>query len=140
MAEKSLRLEAEIADDLPTLAVDRQRIEQVLLNILDNACRYTSPGGTIRLSARREGSVVHVSVLDQGPGIAPEDLPHIFERFYRGDKSRARSSGGTGLGLAIAKALIEAHGGSIWAENAPTGGARFHFTVPIDLAGTAPQR
>jgi signal transduction histidine kinase len=140
MAEKSLRLEAEIADDLPTLAVDRQRIEQVLLNILDNACRYTPPGGTIRLSARREGSVVHVSVLDQGPGIAPEDLPHIFERFYRGDKSRARSSGGTGLGLAIAKALIEAHGGSIWAENAPTGGARFHFTVPIDLAGTAPQR
>jgi len=140
MAEKRLRLEAEIADDLPTLAVDRQRIEQVLLNILDNACRYTPPGGTIRLSARREGSVVHVSVLDQGPGIAPEDLPHIFERFYRGDKSRARSSGGTGLGLAIAKALIEAHGGSIWAENAPTGGARFHFTVPIDLAGTAPQR
>jgi signal transduction histidine kinase len=140
MVEKRLRLEAEIADDLPTLAVDRQRIEQVLLNILDNACRYTPPGGTIRLSARREGSVVHVSVLDQGPGIAPEDLPHIFERFYRGDKSRARSSGGTGLGLAIAKALIEAHGGSIWAENAPTGGARFHFTVPIDLAGTAPQR
>jgi two-component system sensor histidine kinase BaeS len=76
------------------------------------------------------GGAVHVSVRDGGPGIAPEDLPHIFERFYRGDKSRARSSGGTGLGLSIAKALIEAHGGKIWAENAPQGGACFHFTVP----------
>ncbi|MFN4219185.1 MAG: sensor histidine kinase, partial [Candidatus Bipolaricaulia bacterium] len=93
MSEKSLKLEAEIADDLPILSIDRQRIEQVLLNILDNACRYTPPGGMIHLSASQEGSVVHVSVRDKGPGIAPEDLPHIFERFYRGDKSRARSSG-----------------------------------------------
>ncbi len=129
--EKRLTLEADIAADLPTLAVDRQRIEQVLLNILDNACRYTREGGTIRLSAYRESDAVHVSVLDQGPGIAPEDLPHIFERFYRGDKARARSSGGTGLGLAIAKALIEAHGGKIWAENAPQGGACVHFTLPV---------
>ncbi|MEM2002731.1 MAG: ATP-binding protein, partial [Candidatus Methanomethylicaceae archaeon] len=126
------KLEAEIADDLPTLAIDPQRIEQVLLNILDNACRYTPPGGTIRLSARTENSAVHVSVRDEGPGIAPEDLLHIFERFYRGDKSRARSSGGTGLGLAIAKALIEAHGGKIWAENAPEGGACVHFTLPTE--------
>jgi len=110
--------------------VDPQRIEQVLLNLLDNACRYTPPGGKIVLSAYREDGAVHVSVRDGGPGIAPEDLPHIFERFYRGDKSRARSSGGTGLGLSIAKALIEAHGGKIWAENAPQGGACFHFTVP----------
>lgn len=131
LAEKRLRLETEIADDLPTLALDRQRIEQVLLNILDNACRYTPPGGAIRLSASKEGSVVHVSVRDEGPGIAPDDLPHLFERFYRGDKSRARASGGTGLGLAIAKALIEAHGGKIWAENVPEGGARFHFTLPV---------
>lgn len=130
ISEKRLKLEAEIADDLPTLAIDPQRIEQVLLNILDNACRYTPPGGTIRLSARTENSSVHVSVRDEGPGIAPEDLSHIFERFYRGDKSRTRASGGTGLGLAIAKALIEAHGGQIWAENAPQGGACFHFTLP----------
>lgn len=131
LEERGLTLEADIADDLPTLAVDRQRIEQVLLNILDNACRYTAAGGTIRLSAYREAGAVHVSVRDGGPGIAPEDLPHIFERFYRGDKSRARASGGTGLGLAIAKALIEAHGGRIWAENAPEGGAWFHFTLPV---------
>jgi signal transduction histidine kinase len=130
LEEKQIALEAQIADDLPTVAVDPQRIEQVLLNLLDNACRYTPPGGKIVLSAYREDGAVHVSVRDGGPGIAPEDLPHIFERFYRGDKSRARSSGGTGLGLSIAKALIEAHGGRIWAENAPQGGACFHFTVP----------
>jgi signal transduction histidine kinase len=130
LEEKQIALESQIADDLPTVAVDPQRIEQVLLNLLDNACRYTPPGGKIVLSAYREDGAVHVSVRDGGPGIAPEDLPHIFERFYRGDKSRARSSGGTGLGLSIAKALIEAHGGKIWAENAPQGGACFHFTVP----------
>jgi signal transduction histidine kinase len=130
LEEKQIALEAQIADDLPTVSVDPQRIEQVLLNLLDNACRYTPPGGKIVLSAYREDGAVHVSVRDGGPGIAPEDLPHIFERFYRGDKSRARSSGGTGLGLSIAKALIEAHGGKIWAENAPQGGACFHFTVP----------
>jgi len=130
LEEKQIALEAQIADDLPTVAVDPQRIEQVLLNLLDNACRYTPPGGKIVLSAYREDGAVHVSVRDGGPGIAPEDLPHIFERFYRGDKSRVRSSGGTGLGLSIAKALIEAHGGKIWAENAPQGGACFHFTVP----------
>jgi signal transduction histidine kinase len=130
LEEKQIALEAQIADDLPTVAVDPQRIEQVLLNLLDNACRYTPPGGKIVLSAYREDGAVHVSVRDGGPGIAPEDLPHIFERFYRGDKSHARSSGGTGLGLSIAKALIEAHGGKIWTENAPQGGACFHFTVP----------
>jgi signal transduction histidine kinase len=130
LEEKQIALEAQITDDLPTVSVDPQRIEQVLLNLLDNACRYTPPGGKIALSAYREDGAVHVSVRDGGPGIAPEDLPHIFERFYRGDKSRARSSGGTGLGLSIAKALIEAHGGRIWAENAPQGGACFHFTVP----------
>jgi signal transduction histidine kinase len=130
LEEKQIALEAQITDDLPTVSVDPQRIEQVLLNLLDNACRYTPPGGKIALSAYREDGAVHVSVRDGGPGIAPEDLPHIFERFYRGDKSRARSSGGTGLGLSIAKALIEAHGGKIWAENAPQGGACFHFTVP----------
>lgn len=130
LEEKKLRLETDIAGDLPALAVDPQRIEQVLLNILDNACRYTPAGGTIHLSAHREGDVVHVSVRDGGPGIASEDLPHIFERLYRGDKSRTRSSGGTGLGLAIAKALVEAHGGKIWAENAPEGGACVHFTLP----------
>ncbi|MCL6643015.1 MAG: HAMP domain-containing protein [Candidatus Bipolaricaulota bacterium] len=130
LEEKQIALEAQIADDLPTVAMDPQRIEQVLLNLLDNACRYTPPEEKIVLSAYREGDAVHVSVRDGGPGIAPEDLPHIFERFYRGDKSRARSSGGTGLGLSIAKALIVAHGGRIWAENAPQGGACFHFTVP----------
>ncbi len=89
------------------------------------------PVVTRRLSAQKENNTVHVSVLDQGPGIPPEDLPHLFERFYRGDKSRARKSGGTGLGLAIAKALVESHGGRIWAENTPEG-ARFHFSLPLD--------
>ncbi len=71
-----------------------------------------------------------MSICDSGPGLSDEDLAHIFDRFYRADKSRTRESGGAGLGLAIAKALVEAHGGKIWAENAPEGGACFHFTLP----------
>lgn len=133
LAEKAIQLSAAIAPDLPMLSVDRQRLEQVLLNLLDNALRYTPAQGVIRLSATLGQDEVLVSVSDSGPGIAPEDLTRVFDRFYRGDKSRARSSGGTGLGLAIAKALIEAHGGQIWAENLPNGGARFSFTLPLVL-------
>lgn len=131
LESKKIKLEVHIPEDLPALPLDRQRIEQVLLNLLDNACRYTPPGGTISLSAHREDDHVHGTVTDQGPGIAAEDVLYLFDRFYRGDKSRARASGGTGLGLSIAKALIEAHGGRIWAENARNGGARFHFTLPL---------
>ncbi len=106
--------------------VDPRRIRQVLGNLLSNALRYAPAGSVITVSARREGEEIWVSVQDQGPGIPEGDLPHIFERFYKADKSRAE--GGTGLGLAIAKELVQAHGGRIWAEN--RNGARFTFTLP----------
>lgn len=106
---------------------DPRRIRQILGNLLSNALRYSPPGSTITVSARRHGNEVWVSVQDQGPGIPEEDLPHIFERFHKADKSRAE--GGTGLGLAIAKEIVQAHGGRIWAEN--QNGARFTFALPV---------
>ncbi len=106
--------------------VDPRRIRQVLGNLLSNALRYSPPGSGITVAAHRTGQEIWVSVQDQGPGIPEEELPHIFERFYKVDRSRAE--GGTGLGLAIAKEIVEAHGGRIWAEN--QNGARFTFSVP----------
>ncbi|MCS7239791.1 MAG: ATP-binding protein [Candidatus Bipolaricaulota bacterium] len=105
---------------------DPRRIRQVLGNLLSNALRYSPPGSVITVAAQKVGNEVWVSVQDQGPGIPEEDLPHIFERFYKVDKSR--SEGGTGLGLAIAKELVQAHDGRIWAEN--RNGARFTFALP----------
>ncbi|MBI1743849.1 HAMP domain-containing protein [Candidatus Acetothermia bacterium] len=132
IAEKEISLHVSIPENLPTLCVDRQRIEQVLLNLLDNARRHTPQGSAIELHAELQDKQVQISVLDQGPGILPEELPYLFERFYRADQSRSRQSGGFGLGLAIAKHLVEAHGGRIWAEaSAPGQGAVFRFTLPI---------
>jgi two-component system OmpR family sensor kinase/two-component system sensor histidine kinase BaeS len=131
LEDMGIELALDLPADIPAVAADSQRIEQVLLNLLSNAERYTPEGGAIRISARAlAGGKVRVSVCDSGPGLSDEDIAHIFDRFYRADKSRARESGGAGLGLAIAKALVEAHGGQIWAQNAPTGGACFHFTLP----------
>ncbi|MBC7093286.1 HAMP domain-containing protein [Candidatus Bipolaricaulota bacterium] len=106
--------------------VDPRRIRQVLGNLLSNALRYSPAGGTITVTAARRGNEAWVSVRDQGPGIPPEDLPHMFERFFKTDKSRAE--GGTGLGLAIARELVQAHGGRIWVES--PGGAVFTFALP----------
>lgn len=134
LEDDEVRLLVEVADDLPPVLADAQRVEQVLLNLLSNAIRYTPPGGTIRVIARREkAQSVEVSVCDTGPGLSSEDLAHAFDRFWRADK--ARTCGGAGLGLAIAKALVEAHGGRIWAENAEGGGACFRFTLKV--AGNA---
>jgi signal transduction histidine kinase len=106
--------------------VDPRRIRQVLGNLLSNALRYSPAGGTITVTAARRGNEAWVSVRDQGPGIPPEDLPHMFERFFKTDKSRAE--GGTGLGLAIARELVQAHGGRIWVESPD--GAAFTFALP----------
>jgi signal transduction histidine kinase len=128
--------EEDIDPQLPTLDLDAHRIEQVFLNLLSNAIRHTPSGGTIRLSARREAEDgIVVSVCDTGPGLRPEDLERVFERFYRADASRSSDDGGAGLGLSIAKVLVEAHGGRIWAENAPRGGACFHVALPIGRSG-----
>jgi len=128
--EKGLHLRGEVAEDLPPVMMDVARIQRVLFNLVQNAIRHTPPDGTILLEAQEEHMTVRVDVVDSGEGVAPEDLPHIFERFYRGEKSRVRGQGGTGLGLAIAQGLVEAHGGRIWAQSAPGEGARFSFVLP----------
>lgn len=116
-------------EGLESISVDPKRIRQVIANLLSNAIRYTPTSGRIEISIHGAEGEVEVYVSDTGPGISPEDLPRLFERFYRGDPARNRS-GGSGLGLAIARRWVEAHGGRIWAENNRTGGARFTFRLP----------
>jgi two-component system sensor histidine kinase BaeS len=120
-----------VAEDLLTANADPQRLSQVLGNLLDNAVRHSPQGGTITVKAANAGDGVQVDVTDQGPGLSPEELSLVFERFYRGDKARARSTGGSGLGLAIVKQLVEAHGGQVWAQSDDDGGATFSFTLPL---------
>lgn len=117
-----------VTDDLPLMRADAVLIEQVLVNLLDNAVKYSPPGGDIHITARRRGDAVEFAVSDRGPGVRPEDLGQIFDKFYRGRHREA--IGGTGLGLAICKGIVEAHGGEIRAERAAGGGTAFLFTVP----------
>jgi two-component system sensor histidine kinase BaeS len=109
---------------------DAQRLTQVLLNLLTNALQHTPSGGKIVVGARRVGSEVQVTVQDTGEGIAPDALPHIFERFYRADQARSRGTGGSGLGLSIAKSLIEAQGGTITVESQIGQGSVFTVSLP----------
>jgi signal transduction histidine kinase len=128
--QKNLRLCGQVDSDLPPVMMDAARIQRVLYNLVQNAIRHTPPDGTIVLEAQEEDDVVRVDVVDSGEGVPAADLPYIFDRFYRGEKSRARGQGGAGLGLAIAKGLVEAHGGRIWAQSLPGRGARFSFVLP----------
>jgi two-component system phosphate regulon sensor histidine kinase PhoR len=112
------------------LRFDAQAIGRVLSNLVGNALRHTPSGGRVRVQATLHAEAVFVEVQDTGEGIGSEDLPHVFERFYRGEKSRSRTTGGSGLGLAIAKGIVEAHGGSIGVESMPEQGTRFFFTLP----------
>ena len=128
---RMIRMESELAACLPAVHADAKRSRQVLMNILTNAIKYTPSGGTITIAARTGVGRVAISVTDDGPGIDPAELPHIFNRFYRGDRARSRAEGGTGLGLSIARGYVEAQGGSIWAENLPSRGARFTFELPM---------
>ena len=130
--DKGVTLRLALPKRLPPVRVDRDRILQVLTNLLENALRYTPSGGTVTVRAARRGTSVAIMVTDTGVGIPAEHLPHIFQRFYRVDKSRSRSGGGSGLGLTIAKHLVEAHGGQIWAESpGPGRGSTFTFTLPV---------
>ncbi|MFN8499148.1 MAG: ATP-binding protein [Anaerolineae bacterium] len=130
-ADKDISLSANVSPDLPPVQADPDRIIQVLINLLGNALRYTPPGGSVAVTAKVRADVVMFRVTDTGVGIAPEHLPHLFERFYRVDKARSRALGGSGIGLTIAKALIEAQGGRIWADSAGPGqGATFSFSLP----------
>ncbi len=134
--ERSITLELVLPKAEPGLvAVDAGRIRQVLSNLLANALRYTPQRGRVQVSvAQPSPAWVQVRVADNGPGIDPEDLPHVFDRFYRGDRARSRDGGGAGLGLAIARQWVEAHGGTIAAESAPGQGATFSFTLPVSGA------
>lgn len=130
-AAKGLKLTVSLPEGLPPVQADRDRAIQVLTNVLSNALRYTPAPGEVEVSATSDRGAVRFQVRDTGTGLAAEQLPHVFERFYRVDPSRSRSLGGSGVGLAIAKALVEAMGGSIWATSpGPGQGASFFFTLP----------
>jgi two-component system phosphate regulon sensor histidine kinase PhoR len=123
-----LTLAVEYPASLPKVQADLPRLEQVLVNLIHNAIKFTRPGGKVRLSAEMEGDFVRFAVQDTGSGIPADDLPRIFERFYKTD--RARSGSGTGLGLSISRHLVEEHGGRIWAESVEGKGSTFYFTIP----------
>lgn len=131
MAERGVELRTEIPPDLPAVLGDRERIHQVLFNLLDNAVRFTPRDGLVTVSAHRVGQRCEVRVTDTGPGIPAEHLPLVFERFYRADPARARGDGGTGIGLAIVRSIVEAHGGRIHAESEVGRGTTFAFDLPI---------
>ncbi len=141
---KGVTVEHDVPPDLPPVLADEDRVGQVLLNLVGNALHYTPAGGRVSLrtsvvssqtrpdNSLATGDWLLTTVSDTGIGIAPEHLPHVFERFYRADKSRSRAGGGSGIGLTIARHLVELQGGQIWAESAGPGrGSSFHFTLPV---------
>jgi two-component system phosphate regulon sensor histidine kinase PhoR len=127
-----------VCNQAPDLAVraDPSRLEQVLSNLIDNAIKYGRPEGQVIVGGcLAEGGQVEVSVQDDGPGLPPESLDRLFERFYRVDKARSREQGGTGLGLAIVKHIVQSHGGRVWAKSQLGHGATFYFTLPLEADG-----
>ena len=129
---RGVKLLLEASENLPPVEMDSMRIAQVVGNLLENAISYTPQGGRVTVIASlSEANLARVSVADTGIGIPEEDLPNIFDRFYRVDPSRTRATGAAGLGLTIAKGLVEAHGGAIYAESAPGEGSRFTFDLPL---------
>lgn len=127
---QEITLEGSVESGVDPVVLDAQQIGRVLSNLLSNALLHTPPGGAVQIHAFRDIEGVAVEVSDSGQGIDSRDLPHIFERFYRGEKSRNRTTGGAGLGLAIAKGIVEAHGGRISAESSPNDGTCFRFVLP----------
>jgi two-component system, OmpR family, phosphate regulon sensor histidine kinase PhoR len=125
-----LALRVDCPPGLPEVRADPPRLEQVLVNLIHNAVKFTRPGGEVTLLAHLDGDVIRFAVRDTGVGISPDDLARIFERFYKAD--RARSGGGTGLGLSICRHLVEAHGGRIWAESEEGRGSTFYFSIPVN--------
>ena len=128
---RNVAIVVEAAPAMPAARADRAQIKQVLSNLLDNAVKFNHEGGRVTVSARAEGPLAVVTIADTGPGIPPEDLPRVFERFYRVDKARSSEVGGTGLGLSIAKHIVEANGGGISVESRLGEGAVFRFTLPL---------
>lgn len=129
--KRGLTLESRIAPDLPQVNADIGMIERVLENLIENATRHTDTGGTVRLHVRRADRRILVDVEDTGKGIASHDLPHVFERYYRADRSEEGSVGNTGLGLAISRRIVELHGGTMTVESTLNVGTSFRFDLPI---------
>ena len=133
--EKSLTVHLDLARDLPKVSIDIDRINQVIYNLLNNAIRYIEAGCMITVSTQvvtvQGQPYVQVQIVDTGSGIAPEDLQHIFQYFYRSEKSRSRKSGGSGIGLALARQFVRSHGGRIWADSEVGRGTTFTFILPI---------
>jgi two-component system, OmpR family, phosphate regulon sensor histidine kinase PhoR len=128
---KNIRFEIDVSDNSQTIYCDKDKIMQVLLNLVENAVKYTSENGTIKVKASKKDDFIKVDVSDTGIGISEEHIPRIFERFYRVDKARSRELGGTGLGLAIVKHIVQSHSGEVWVESTPSKGSTFSFTLPI---------
>lgn len=135
-AVRKIELTLQVEGQPPTVYGDEQRLGQVLNNLLENALRHTPPGGAVQVSVGAANGSARLAVIDSGEGIAPADLPHIFDRFYRTDASRNRRTGGSGLGLAIARQFVQAHGGLIWAESPPAGrncGSALIIELPLTV-------
>src|SRR6266508_444159 len=129
-ARQDIKLEGNVDANVDPVYMDTQRIGRVLNNLISNALRHTPAGGEVKVYAGRTGSGVEVIVSDTGEGIREEDLPHVFESFYRGEKSRSRATGGAGLGLAISRGIVQAHGGEIKVQSEPGQGSQFTFSIP----------
>jgi two-component system, OmpR family, phosphate regulon sensor histidine kinase PhoR len=128
---RGVTLVNEVPKELPEALADSRSLEQVFVNLLDNAIKWTPAGGSVVVGAEPAGNRLKAFVTDSGAGIPPADLPRLFERFYRVDRSRAREPGGTGLGLAIVKRLVQLHGGEVGVESAVGKGSTFWFTLPV---------
>jgi two-component system, OmpR family, sensor histidine kinase BaeS len=131
---KQIDLTLDVEGTPPTVYGDEQRLGQVLNNLLDNALRYTPAGGAVQIRLTTFKRAARIAVVDTGEGIDPLDLPYLFDRFYRADRSRNRRTGGSGLGLAIVRQLVQAHGGRIWAESPPVEqnrGSVFLLELPL---------
>jgi len=129
--DKGIRLDFKPPKDDFITCLDPQRTEQVIANLISNAVRYTQDNGNVVITLEKSETYFRLSICDNGPGVPVEDLPFIFNRFWRKEKSRARQSGGSGLGLAIARQLCEAQNGSITAENSPKGGLQITVSFPV---------
>ncbi|MGE5123419.1 MAG: sensor histidine kinase [Acidobacteriaceae bacterium] len=131
-----IELTASISPGVDIVYMDTRRIGRVLNNLISNALRHTQPGGAVQVHVERLPGKIRLKVADTGEGISAEDLPYVFDRFYRGEKSRNRKTGGSGLGLAIARGIVEAHGGEISVESSPGSGSTFYFTLPEKMRST----
>jgi signal transduction histidine kinase len=133
-SEENVRFHFDAEPDLPEVMLDPQRFQQVIGNLIDNALRYTPEGSSINLSIHRKDNTVELTISDEGTGIPEDELAHVFDRFWRGEKSRARSTGGAGLGLSIARQLVEAQGGRIRAQNRSPRGFEIQITLPFNAS------